>query len=196
MSLLSRRLKPYYEELLEPLINLFGKYKVNPNLITLLGLLFVGIGSLLLYSGNIFLAFIFLLLGALADSVDGALARRLNLKTKFGAFLDSTVDRFSDALPFTAFGVYYASYGDKVGTLLSFLALISSFGVSYTRARAESLGVYGLGGAFERTERWIVLLGSIILGLFKIGLFIITVGSLITVLQRISETKRALEVKG
>ena len=196
MSLLSRRLKPYYEELLEPLINLFGKYKVNPNLITLLGLLFVGIGSLLLYFGNIFLAFIFLLLGALADSVDGALARRLNLKTTFGAFLDSTVDRFSDALPFTAFGVYYASYGDKVGTLLSFLALISSFGVSYTRARAESLGVYGLGGAFERTERWIVLLGSIILGLFKIGLFIITVGSLITVLQRISETKRALEVKG
>lgn len=196
MSLLSRRLKPYYEELLEPLINLFGKYKVNPNLITLLGLLFVVIGSLLLYFGNIFLAFIFLLLGALADSVDGALARRLNLKTTFGAFLDSTVDRFSDALPFTAFGVYYASYGDKVGTLLSFLALISSFGVSYTRARAESLGVYGLGGAFERTERWIVLLGSIILGLFKIGLFIITVGSLITVLQRITETKRALEVKG
>jgi len=195
MSLLTRRLKPYYEELLDPLVNFFGKYRVSPNLVTLSGFAFVCIGSFFLYKGSIFPAFIFLLLGALADSVDGAIARRLNLKTDFGAFLDSTVDRFSDALPFTALGVHYASYGDEVGVFLSFSALISSFGVSYTRARAESLGVYGLGGAFERTERWVVLLGSVLLGLFKLGLFIITVGSLITVFQRVLATKKALEVK-
>ncbi|AAC07423.1 CDP-alcohol phosphatidyltransferase family protein [Aquifex aeolicus] len=195
MSLLTRRLKPYYEELLEPLVNFFGKYNVSPNLITLFGLFLVGLGSFFLYLENLILAFLLLLLGALADSIDGALARRLNLKTEFGAFLDSTVDRFSDALPFTALGVHYASYGDETGVLLSFLALISSFGVSYTRARAESLGVYGLGGVFERTERWIVLLGSILLGLLKLGLFIITLGSLITVFQRVYETKKALEVK-
>jgi len=193
MSAVIRKLKPYYESLIEPLVNYFGNSGIHPNFITLFGFLSVGIGSVFIYTQNYFLALLFLVIGALADSVDGSLARKTGRVSKFGAFLDSTVDRFSDALPFTAFGVYYASVKDEVGTLLAFLSLISSFGVSYTRARAESLGVYGLGGIFERTERWIVLILGILLGLVKFGLFVIFIGSSITIVQRVYETKKALE---
>ncbi|GAB6065849.1 CDP-alcohol phosphatidyltransferase family protein [Aquifex pyrophilus] len=194
MSVLTRRLKPYYEELVTPLITLLERKNVNPNYITLFGLFSVGFGSLFLYLEDTLLALLFLVLGALADSLDGALARRTNRASPFGAFLDSTSDRFSDAFPFTAMGVNFSSKGDELGTLLSFLALTASFGVSYTRARAEGLGVYGLGGLFERTERWVVLLVGILLGLWKLALLVIFVGSLITVIQRVRETKRALEV--
>jgi len=174
-------------------VNYFGNSGIHPNFITLFGFLSVGTGSVFIYTQNYLLAFLFLVIGALADSVDGSLARKTGRVSKFGAFLDSTVDRFSDALPFIAFGVYYASVKDEIGTLLAFLSLISSFGVSYTRARAESLGVYGLGGIFERAERWIVLILGILLGLVKLGLFVIFIGSCITVIQRVYETKKALE---
>jgi len=193
MSVITRKLKPYYEGFIEPIVNYFKDSRIHPNFITLFGFLSIGIGSAFIYAQSYFLALLFLVIGALADSMDGSLARKTGKVSKFGAFLDSTVDRFSDALPFTAFGVYYASVKDEVGALLAFLSLISSFGVSYTRARAESLGVYGLGGIFERTERWIVLILGILLGWVKLGLFVIFIGSSITVVQRVYETKKALE---
>ncbi len=194
MSTLTRKLKPYYEQVVDPLIGFLERKNVNPNYVTLFGLVSVGFGSYFLYKEESFLAFFLLLLGALSDSIDGAIARKMQKASPFGAFLDSTVDRFSDAFPFIAMGVNFSSEGDGLGTLLSFLALTSSFGVSYTRARAEGLGVHGLGGLFERTERWIVLLLGILLGLWKLSLLVIFVGSLLTVIQRVRETKKALEV--
>ncbi len=193
MSAIVRKIKPYYENFLQPLINFAVKKRINPDYITLLGLILVGTGSYFLYTGNKILALIFLTVGALSDSVDGAIARKLGRKSKFGAFLDSTTDRFSDAFPFVSLGLYYSEIGDFSGVLLSFLALITSFGVSYTRARAESLGVNKLGGIFERTERWVILVIGILSGYIKEALLIIFLGSLITVLQRVYETKKFLE---
>jgi len=195
MSVITRKVKPYYESVIEPIVRIAQERNINPNLITVGGFVLTCIGSLFLYFELFFLSILLLVAGALADSIDGAIARKTGKVSKFGAFLDSTFDRFSDALPFTALGVRYASAGDEVGTFLSFTALISSFGVSYTRARAESLGVVGLGGVFERTERWIVLISSLLLGIPKAGLFLITAGSIFTVFQRIVHTKKALEGK-
>ncbi len=192
MSFITRKLKPFYEELLSPLASFAGRLNLNPSFITVSGFILVCIGSYFLYLGHTFSGVILLLLGAFADSVDGAVARKNNKVTPFGAFLDSTIDRFSDAAPFTALGLRFSSYADEVGVLLSFLALISSFGVSYARARAESLGVKGLGGLFERTERWIVLILGLILNLVKEALFVIFIGSLLTILYRVWETKRRL----
>lgn len=195
MSVIVRKIKPYYESFLQPLINLAVKKRVNPDYITILGLILVAMGSYFLYVGNKILALVFLTAGALSDSVDGAVARKLGRKSKFGAFLDSTTDRFSDALPFVSLGLYYSQLEDSSGVALSFLALITSFGVSYARAKAESLGVNKLGGIFERTERWVILIVGILSGYLKEALFIIFLGSLITVFQRIYEAKKYLEEK-
>lgn len=193
MSFVSREIKPYFEKSLSPLIEFLAHRRVSPNLITLLGFVLVAVGSLLLLYGMNIVAFALLGIGALLDAVDGAVARRLGADSEFGAFLDSTLDRFSDALPFLAFAVIYGSEGEPWGVALSTLALIASFGVSYSRARAESLGVYGIGGIFERTERWIVLLAGIALELVPLALTVISVGGLITVAQRVHEVRKALE---
>lgn len=192
MSFLTRRLKPYYEELVSPLTSFAQKLNLSPSAITIGGFILACLGSYFLYFGNSFLGTFLLVLGAFADSVDGAIARRSKKVSPFGAFLDSTMDRFSDGAPFVALGLTFANHSDKFGLFLSFLALISSFGVSYAKARAESLGVKELGGAFERTERWVVLILGLLTGFVKEALFIIFVGSTITVVQRVLETKKKL----
>jgi len=158
MSFVTREVKPYFERSISPVVEFLSAHRIHPNLITFAGFLLVLLGSIALYYKLLVVAFLLLGAGALLDAIDGAVARRMDLNSDLGAFLDSTVDRFSDALPFLALGVMYAGEGEPAGVCLSFLALIGSYGVSYTRARAEALGVFGIGGVFERAERWIVLL--------------------------------------
>jgi len=181
MSYLVRELKPTFERLIEPLVDLLNKLGTTPNLITILGLLLVAIGSLFLYLGQNFISFIFLLLGALCDAIDGSLARRLGKNSPFGAFFDSLMDRVSDALPFIAISL---SSEDKVLSLFSMLAMVFSYTVSYARARAEGLGYELKVGTFERPERWIVLLLGIALDMVLLAVLIIAIGSLFTTLQR------------
>ena len=181
MSYLVRELKPTFERLIEPLVDLLNKLGTTPNLITILGLLLVAIGSLFLYIGQNFISYIFLLMGALCDAIDGSLARRLGKNSPFGAFFDSLMDRVSDALPFIAISL---SSEDKVLSLFSMLAMVFSYTVSYARARAEGLGYELKVGAFERPERWIVLLLGIALDLVLLAVLIIAIGSLFTTLQR------------
>lgn len=193
MSFISRSAKPYFERSITPLIELLYQIRVHPNLITLCGLLLVGVGSLALYAELKWVALILLSAGALLDAVDGTLARRSELHSDFGAFLDSTVDRVSDALPFVALGVLYAERGEPLLVILAFLALISSYLVSYARAKAESVGVFGLGGAFERAERWVILVLGLLLDLLPLALLIISLGSMVTVGQRVYEVKKVLD---
>ena len=192
MSFITRGVKPYFERTISPVVGYLSSKRVHPNFITFSGLGLIFAGSVALYYEMKIVAFILLGAGAILDAVDGAVARRMGIESEFGAFLDSTVDRFSDALPFLALSYYYSENGIPEGTLLSFTALIGSFGVSYTRARAESLGIYGVGGFFERTERWIVLLLGIISDMIPLALFIITAGALSTTLYRIYEVRKAL----
>ncbi len=181
MSYLVRELKPTFERLTEPLVDLLHRLGTTPNLITLLGLLLVAIGSLFLYLGQNLISFIFLLLGALCDAIDGSLARRSGRNSPFGAFFDSLMDRISDALPFIAIAL---SSEDKVLSLFSMLAMVFSYTVSYARARAEGLGFELKVGTFERPERWMVLLLGIVLDMLFLAVLIIAIGSLFTTLQR------------
>ncbi|MDM7267063.1 MAG: CDP-alcohol phosphatidyltransferase family protein [Aquificota bacterium] len=181
MSYLVRELKPTFERLVEPLVDLLNKLGTTPNLITILGLFLVAIGALFLYLGQNLISFIFLLLGALCDAIDGSLARRSGRNSPFGAFFDSLMDRISDALPFIAIAL---SSEDKVLSLFSMLAMVFSYTVSYARARAEGLGFELKVGTFERPERWIVLLLGIALDMVFLAVLIIAIGSLFTTLQR------------
>ncbi|MFN3976727.1 MAG: CDP-alcohol phosphatidyltransferase family protein [Aquificaceae bacterium] len=182
MSHLVRELKPTFERLIEPLVDLLHKLGASPNLITFLGLFLVAIGSFFLYLGQNFVSLAFLLLGALCDAIDGSLARRLGKSSlPLGAFLDSLVDRVSDALPFIAIAL---SSGNKALSFLSMLAIVFSYTVSYARARAEGLGYELRVGLFERSERWVVLLLGIALDIVLLAVLTIVVGSLFTTLQR------------
>ncbi len=181
MSYIVRELKPTFERLSEPFLVLLQRLGATPNLITLFGFILVLIGSITLYFGYWFLSFVFLLLGALSDALDGGLARRLGKSSDFGAFLDSLLDRVSDALPFIAIAL---SSENKFLTLFALMAMLFSFTVSYSRARAEGLGYELRVGAFERPERWFILLTGIALNLVFPALVLIAVGSLITTLQR------------
>ncbi|WPM32952.1 CDP-alcohol phosphatidyltransferase family protein [Hydrogenobacter sp. T-2] len=182
MSYIVRELKPTFEKLTEPLVLLLQRLGATPNFITFLGLLLVALGSIVLYLGYTLLSFFLLLLGALSDAIDGALARRLGKSSSFGAFLDSLLDRVSDALPFIAIAL---SSEDKVLSVVSLLAMLFSFTVSYARARAEGLGYELKVGLFERPERWMVLLTGIALDLVFPAVFLIALGSLATTLQRV-----------
>ncbi len=182
MSYIVRELKPTFEKLTEPLVLLLQRIGATPNLITFFGLLLVALGSTALYLGYTLLSFILLLLGALSDALDGALARRLGRSSSFGAFLDSLLDRVSDALPFIAIAL---ASEDKIVSVISLLAMLFSFTVSYARARAEGLGYELKVGLFERPERWVVLLTGIALDLIFPALFLIALGSLATTLQRV-----------
>lgn len=182
MSYIVRELKPTFEKLTEPLVLLLQRLGATPNFITFLGLLLVALGSIVLYLGYTLLSFFLLLLGALSDAIDGALARRLGKSSSFGAFLDSVLDRVSDALPFIAIAL---SSEDKVLSVVSLLAMLFSFTVSYARARAEGLGYELKVGLFERPERWMVLLTGIALDLIFPAIFLIALGSLATTLQRV-----------
>lgn len=193
MSFVSREFKPYFERSISPIVDFLSTKGVHPNAITFTGFGLIALGSIMLYYHMNIPAFLFMSMGALLDAVDGAVARRLGLESDFGAFLDSTVDRFSDALPFLALAILFGADGEAVGVLLSFLALIASYGVSYTRARAEALGVYGIGGLFERTERWVVLLLGIVFELVPLALLIISIGGFATTLQRVYEVKKTLD---
>ncbi len=181
MSYIVRELKPTFERLMEPFLAFLQRLGATPNLITFTGLFLVFLGSLSLYFGYLLLSFFLLLLGALSDALDGSLARRLGKNSDFGAFLDSLLDRVSDALPFIAIAL---SSEEKLTALFALMAMLFSFTVSYSRARAEGLGYELKVGTFERPERWFVLLTGIALDLVFPALVLIALGSLITTMQR------------
>ena len=135
---------------------------VTPNALTALGVGLAVAGAVLVYFEYItewlFLlgGFVFLL-GSLLDIVDGALARSRGLGTPFGAFIDSTVDRVGEAFMLTAIALVFTRGENEVAVGVTFAALAGSFLVSYTRARAEALGLSGKVGIGTRAERVAVI---------------------------------------
>ncbi|NPA54175.1 MAG: CDP-alcohol phosphatidyltransferase family protein [Aquificae bacterium] len=183
MSAFIKNMKPAFEKVVSPLIDIFHKLNISPNILTLLGIFFISIGSFLLYKQNFFWAGVFILLGNLCDVLDGTLARKYNKSSTFGAFLDSVVDRVSDFLPLIAIAGLFRH--NETLFFLSLFAIVFSFLVSYTRARAEGLGIECNIGFFERPERSAILIVSIFLKAVDIAVIIIAVGAAITAIQRI-----------
>ncbi len=161
---------------------------ISPNGITLIGFALTVAVAFLLAMGYFPLAGALLIVAAFFDGIDGALARLLNRVTRFGAFLDSTTDRFSEAALFLGLLIYYYGQGAGVEVILCYLTIIGSLMVSYTRARAEGLGVPLREGLFTRLERMVVLIAGLLVSpwvplWFVLGL--LAVLSNFTALQRI-----------
>ncbi len=133
------------------------KTKLTPDHLTIVGLV-VGAGAAVAVgSGRLRLGLILVILAALPDLLDGALAKASNSSSQRGAFFDSTVDRITDALLLGGLAYYFAVYEDPRLAVLPFAVSSVSSVISYQRAKAESLGLDAKGGLMERAERIVVL---------------------------------------
>lgn len=164
--------------LINPFIKLLIKFGVTPNMITFFGLLLNILAAIIFIYGAeygvrndhsyIALACSVILFGGLMDMVDGRLARVGGLSSDYGALYDSVLDRYSEMFMFLGICYYLISYDYFLSSLVAFIAMIGSIMVSYTRARAEGLGVNASVGIMQRPER-ILLIGiaGIATGIFS-----------------------------
>ncbi len=144
--------------ILRPLANFMARLGIHPNTITLFGMLLqVGVG-VVFGLGYLTLGGWLLLVVSPVDALDGLLARTLGKQSRFGAFLDSTFDRISDAALILGLAAHYIQRGNLLNVALLLVALVASLMVSYVRARAEALGFACKGGLLTRMER-ILLIG-------------------------------------
>lgn len=135
--------------------------------------------------------FLYLIAGTL-DLLDGILARLIGTPTRFGAFLDSTIDRVSEGVVFAAIGYRFALEGAAIDAGIVVLALLGSFLVSYTRSRAEGLGAECKVGIATRAERVVLVAVGLVLGLLTQAIYLLTLLTAITVVQRVMHVRREL----
>ncbi len=185
--LLPQNLQDSFIKLLSPLVKLFIKWGLGPNSFTVAGVIITSIGAAAFLMGFIRLAGIFILLGGLCDTIDGLLARTTGKASRFGALLDSTVDRYAELIMFLGIAAYFFYIDDYITAAGTFLALGGSFMVSYSRARAESLGLEAKIGIMQRPERIVLIgLGAIIhMNAFIFAIWVVAVFANFTALQRI-----------
>jgi CDP-diacylglycerol--glycerol-3-phosphate 3-phosphatidyltransferase len=176
----------------------FNRLGLTPNTLTIIGLGLVCIIAAVIAAGYEALGAVLLIFGAGFDATDGSLARLTNRVTKFGGFLDSSLDRYADGILMLALVWRGIELQNRWMIILAVIALIGSFLVSYTRARAEGIGIQMKEGWFTRLERMIVLvlglLSTLVIGQtgLLIALGILAVLSNLTAIQRIVATKRKL----
>jgi phosphatidylglycerophosphate synthase len=189
-------IKSVVGERLDPVIHrlfpFLRRLRLDPDALTVCGTLVSLAAAAAIASGRLPLGGVLILVGGFFDLVDGVVARHRGISTRFGAFLDSTLDRLADMALFTGIGVHYAAAGDPASVLLAGGALTSSVLVSYAKARAElELEQFEV-GLLERGERVGLLAAGAIFGLMIPALWIIAIGSTITVAQRFAIARREL----
>ncbi len=168
-----------------PLVGILSKSRLKPNTLTFIELA-ISLGAAYAIATSYFLlGGALVLVSGLFDLLDGALARFTKQSTKFGAILDSTIDRLSEAAIFCGLLVWYMPKVATLEIVLIFAALIGSFLVSYIRARAEGLGLECRVGLFTRAERVIVLAVGLLVNQVFIALWVLVVFVYITVAQRL-----------
>jgi CDP-diacylglycerol--glycerol-3-phosphate 3-phosphatidyltransferase/CDP-diacylglycerol--inositol 3-phosphatidyltransferase len=187
------RFRAFWTKVFSPVARLFLRLGISPDAVTIVGTVGVCTGALVFFPRGDFLigvlvctAFVF------SDLIDGHMARLSGSSTKWGAFLDSTLDRFGDAAIFAGLALYYAGPGEsRLLTGLAMYCLVLGSVTSYARARAESLGMEAKGGIAERADRLVaILVMTGLAGIFDLPVLIpITLGvlalaSTVTVVQR------------
>ena len=190
--------RPVVEKVVAPLIARLARAGVTPDLVTIVGTLGAVGGAVVLFgSGHLFWGTVVVTFSVLLDLLDGALARARGGGTVFGAVLDSVGDRAADAAIFGALIWWFSGGGDnRLLVLLALLCLVLGVLTSYVKARAEGVGIACNVGIVERLERLLlVLFGTGLAGLgvpyaLHVGLWVLVVGSAVTVVQRIVAVRR------
>jgi CDP-diacylglycerol---glycerol-3-phosphate 3-phosphatidyltransferase len=170
---------------------LFLGRRITPNTITV-----VGAGFSLLAAAAIALGYplwiggLILLLSGFFDLLDGAVARNTDTVTKFGGFLDSVLDRYSDLLVLLGISLYFLYRSDTLFSTITFFAAIGVAIIPYARARAEAASIECRNGMLERPERVILIVLGLVLGALKPAMVILAVFAHLTVLQRVMLVRR------
>ena len=175
---------------LRALVWVLTRTRVHPNVLTSIGLGINAVAAWMLARGEFLYAGLIVLCGAIFDLVDGPVARQSNRVTRFGGFLDSVLDRYSDLILLMGLLVYYASINRFFYIILTAIAMTGSVMVSYTRARAENCIPKCKVGFLERPERIVLIIIGALSNHMAPVLWVLAVLSNITVIQRIIYTYR------
>ena len=185
---ISQRNRERYFKIVGPVADLFARAGIHPNVLSIAGLLLSIVAGLIYCHGSFFWAAWVVVLAGVCDTLDGSIARQTNKKSDFGAFFDSTLDRYSDMFLFIGLAYYFAGGrpflmflqtggGPEVSpwTVAAIIFAISgSFMVSYTRARAEGLGMECKAGMMQRPERiTLLVIGSLLGAVPVIGILLL-----------------------
>ena len=188
-----------YQELVR---NRLIESRLTPNAISLTGFVLCVVAAVLVWEEYFFLGGLAFIVGSVCDTLDGRYSRMSGKGTAFGAFLDSTLDRIEEGIVLTAVGAYFARSNDDLAGAACVLAVLASLMVSYTRARAEALGVECKVGIADRPVRVVILSAGLVLakgaGILGVDLlapavYVLAGLSSITVWQRIWHVRKALQ---
>jgi len=178
--------------------------RLTPNAISLTGFALNIVAAVLVTQGLFVPAGVAFFVGSAMDALDGRYSRMSGKGTQFGAFLDSTLDRVEEGVVLAAIGAYFASVGDEVAVAATILCVLGSLMVSYTRARAEALGVECKVGFAQRPPRVVVLTLGILLAavevagvsILAISVYALALLTSVTALQRVLHVRTALRAEG
>jgi CDP-diacylglycerol--glycerol-3-phosphate 3-phosphatidyltransferase len=189
--------KALEKHIAEPIVSFLSKTKITPNAVTLIGFGITIIAGALAFTEHLLAAGIVVLVAGIFDMLDGTLARNTKRVTKFGAILDSTLDRVSEALVLLGLLAVFVRDAHVTESLLVGFALLGSFLTSYTRARMEGLGIECKAGLFTRPERIIVTAAGMIFSwvnyVLLIALIIVLIFSWYTTFERMAYARRILK---
>jgi CDP-diacylglycerol--glycerol-3-phosphate 3-phosphatidyltransferase len=169
--------------------------RLTPNAISLTGLVLNVVAAVLIWNEMFIVGGIAFIVGSVCDTLDGRYSRMSGKGTPFGAFLDSTLDRIEEGVVLTAIAVTFVDDGERFATAAVVVAVLASLLVSYTRARAEALGVECKVGIANRAVRVVILSIGILLadvGVLKYAVYVLAGLGTVTVLQRIFHVRRQL----
>ena len=181
-----------------------ARSRVTPNALTTSGVTLCAIASVLVYFEYrneilfFWLGAVVFVIGSILDILDGALARQSGKGTPFGAFLDSTTDRVSEGFMLGAIALVFMRDGNEVALAFTFAAVVGSFLVSYTRARAEALGLKGDVGIGSRAERVVVITAGLVLapwGALAPAIYLLAATAWFTVGQRVWSVRSQLRAR-
>ena len=169
--------------------------RLTPNAISLTGFALCLVAAVLVWQDFYVLGGLAFIVGSVCDTLDGRYSRMSGKGTPFGAFLDSTLDRIEEGVVLTAIAVTFVDDGQRFATAAVVVAVLASLLVSYTRARAEALGVECKVGIANRAVRVVILSVGILLadvGALEYAVYVLAALGTVTVLQRIFHVRRSL----
>jgi CDP-diacylglycerol--glycerol-3-phosphate 3-phosphatidyltransferase len=176
---------------------MLARFGLTPNTVTAVGLVLNFLVAVIIARGSLQLGGVALLVASGFDMLDGAVARASGTVTKFGGFLDSTLDRYSEAVVYGGVLIYVLGTKDFLaGAILVFAATAGSLLISYARARAEAAGFKASVGLLARPERVLVLAVGLLTGQVIAALWILAIGTHLTVLTRITHVWRHSRTHG
>src|SRR6478609_7714259 len=171
--------------------------RLTPNAISLTGFVLCLVAAVLVWQDHYFLGGLAFIVGSVCDALDGRYARASGKGTEFGAFLDSTLDRMEEGFVLTAVASNFSQAGNDRAVAAVVVAVLASLMVSYTRARAEALGVECKVGIADRAVRVVILSAGLVFGglwhVLAIAVYVLAALSIFTVLQRIWHVRKELK---